>query len=71
MQYFDVWQVDTTKLMMRSYVEDEYGRLSSDIGEWEAIPASLQKLVIRLADRGYRCCRPAIIEKWMRPHVWR
>ena len=69
MRYFDVWQVDTARHTMRSYVEDEYGRVSSDIGEWEAIPSTLPNLNNRLVKAGYGQCRPsACVDTWKRNH---
>ena len=77
LQYFDVWQVDTGALEMRGYVEDQYGRIASGMGEWEPIPASLADLHERLVSRGgYQRCHGVTarapftgnVEKWSRVH---
>lgn len=54
--YFDVWEVDTVEATMRSYVEDQYGRIASDIGPWETVRFGLADLAQRMERNGFALC---------------
>lgn len=69
-KFFDVWKVDTVKMVIFSYVEDEYGRLVSDVSPEYPIPnGDFADLHSRLKAKGYTMASrldEGIKEKWFR-----